>query len=163
MWLRRLFFRWQFPAAVVLPLWLLVGWGVFQEGGWAFLWVLFIAIPSVFLGEIALTLLVRARGTVRVERAVSWWDVAGFTAWHVLIIATGFYNPVWFAPTLLAATAVGLGLFGLSLTQLWRETRVSSVLLRTPNGIGYIPPTRETRRPAAPADVIVLEERDGRA
>ena len=43
MWLRRAFFRWFLPAAFLLPLWLLVGWGVFQ-GGRAILWVLFIAI-----------------------------------------------------------------------------------------------------------------------
>ena len=30
MWLRQAFFRWLIPAAFLLPLWLLVGWGVFQ-------------------------------------------------------------------------------------------------------------------------------------
>ncbi len=39
MWLRRAFFGWLIPAAFVLPLWLLVGWGVFDAGGWGLLWV----------------------------------------------------------------------------------------------------------------------------
>ena len=65
MWLRRAFYGWLIPAAFILPLWLLVGWGVFNAGGWAFLWVLFLAIPGVFLWQLLLTLLVRARGTVQ--------------------------------------------------------------------------------------------------
>ena len=48
MWLRRAFFGWLIPAAFVLPLWLLIGWAVFNAGGWAFLWVLFLAIPGVW-------------------------------------------------------------------------------------------------------------------
>src|SRR5690349_9998248 len=49
MWLRRAFYGWLFPAAFLLPLWLLIGWAVFNAGGWAFLWVLFLAIPAVFI------------------------------------------------------------------------------------------------------------------
>ena len=72
---RRLFYRWLWLAVLVLPLWLLVGWGVFQAGGWAFLWVLFIAIPSVFIGQLVLAGMVRARPSVAADRAVSWTDV----------------------------------------------------------------------------------------
>ncbi len=115
MWVRRAFYAWLVPAAFLLPLWLLVGWGVFNAGGWAFLWVLFIAIPSVFIGQLVLTLLVRARGTVRAERAVSWWDVLGFTVWHGLTIALGFFNAAWWAPVMVLTIAVGIGLFWLEL------------------------------------------------
>ena len=159
MWLRRLYYRWLFPAAVILPVWLLVGWGIFQAGGWAFLWVLFIAIPSVFLGQIVLTLLVRARTTVRIDRAVSWWDVAGFTVWHGLIIATGFYSQSWFAAALVTAMFAAVGLFWLVLSQLWRETRASSILLRATDGMGFIPPTQPRAPRTTEADVVVLEER----
>ena len=76
MWLRRGFFGWLIPAAFVLPLWLFVGWIASGAGGWAFLWVV-LAIPGVFLWQLLLSLLVRARGTVRAHPAVSWWDVAG--------------------------------------------------------------------------------------
>ena len=105
MWLRRAFYGWLIPAAFLLPLWLLIGWGVFNAGGWAFLWVLFLAIPGVFLWQLLLTLLVRARGTVRLHRAVSWWDVLGFAVWHLLVISLGFFDPAWWAAVLVVAIA----------------------------------------------------------
>jgi len=123
MWLRRAFFRWLFPAAAVLPLWLLIGWGVFQADGWAFLWVLFIAVPSVLIGQLVLTLLVRARPSVRTMRAVSWWDAVGFTLWHALIVAVGCFPEAWFGWALAGAIVVALALFWSSLAQLWQEAR----------------------------------------
>ena len=38
MWLRRAFYQWLLPAALVLPLWLLIGWIAFSASGWALLW-----------------------------------------------------------------------------------------------------------------------------
>ena len=159
MWLRRAYFHWLVPAAFVLPVWLLVGWGVFNAGGWAFLWVLFLAIPGMFIWQLILTLLVRARGTARVERAVSWWDVLGFTVWHALVISLGFFNPVWWAPVLVVTLLAGVGMFWLELWQLWREAKPSRILLRTSEGVGYIPPTRE-RETQAERDVFVITERN---
>lgn len=156
MWLRRLFFLWLFPAAVILPVWLLVGWGVFQSNGWGFLWTLLIAIPSVAIGQTVLALLVRARGSVRADRAVSWWDVLVFGVWHALIIATGFYHPRWFLLTLLLAIVAAVAVLWSSLRQLWGETRGSLVIYRGGDGTGFIPPTR---RPRADPEVVVLEER----
>lgn len=121
MWLRRAFFRWMFPAIVVLPLWLLLGWGVFQAGGWAFFWVLFIAIPSVGIAQLVLTLLVRARPSVMESRMVSWWDVIGFGVWHLLTVLVGFFSENWFSITLVGAIMGGLGLFCLTLWQLRNE------------------------------------------
>ena len=158
MWLRRAYFYWLVPAAFVLPVWLLVGWGVFNAGGWAFLWVLFLAIPGMFIWQLVLTLLVRARGTVRAERAVSWWDVLGFTVWHLLVISLGFFNPAWWAPVLVVALLVGVGMFWLELWQLWREAKPSRLLLRTTDCIAYIPPTARPET-AEPQDVIVITER----
>ncbi len=123
MWLRRAFYTWLLPAALVLPLWLLIGWGVFQAGGWAFLWVLFIAIPSVLVGQIVFSLLVRARPSARHQRAVSWWDLAGFGLWHALTIALGFYPEGAFGWLLTAAIVVGLAMVWLLLWQLWAEAR----------------------------------------
>ncbi|SDH16695.1 hypothetical protein SAMN04489810_2285 [Microbacterium pygmaeum] len=160
--MRRAFFVWLIPAAFLLPLWLLVGWGVFNAGGWAFLWVLLIAIPSVFIGQLVLTLLVRARGTVRAERAVSWWDVLGFSVWHLLTISLGFFNQAWWAPAMVVTVIVGLALFWLELWQLWREARPSALLLRTTQGLGYIPAPAEGPAPEAAQserDVIVITER----
>lgn len=131
MFLRRGFFAWLFPAALVLPVWLLIGWGVFTGGGLAFLWVLFIACPSVLLGQVLIAMLIRARGTVRAARAVSWWDVLGLTVWHGLTIAVGFYNDAWFAPVLVGAIIAGFGLIALSLRQLWAEAKPVAVRYTT--------------------------------
>ncbi|GAB6858117.1 MFS transporter permease [Microbacterium xylanilyticum] len=121
MWIRRAFFSWLFPAALVLPLWLFIGWGVFQAGGWAFLWVLFVALPSVLVGEVVLAFLVRARPTVREQRAVSWRDVIGFTLWHALTVALGFFPKDAFGWILAATIVAFLGLFWSTLWQLFRD------------------------------------------
>lgn len=123
MWIRRAFFHWLLPAAAVLPLWLLVGWGIFNAGAWSFVWVLFIAVPSVLIGQLVLALLVRARPTVRASRAVSWWDVLGFSVWHAATIAVGFFPERVFVPLLLLAVVTAVGLFWLSLWQLWNDAR----------------------------------------
>lgn len=149
------------PAAFVLPLWLLVGWAVAGAGGWAFLWVLFIAIPGVFLWQLLLTLLVRARGTVRAHRAVSWWDVAGFSLWHVLVIALGFFNESWWWPTLVVAVVAGLSMFWLALWELWSEAKPSRLVLHTADGQAYIPAAEE-RPQAAEQPVIILSENQRR-
>lgn len=159
MWLRRAFYGWLIPAAFLLPLWLLVGWAVFDAGGWAFVWVLFIAIPSVFLGQLVLTLLVRARGTVRAQRAVSWSDVGGFALWHVLTIALGFFNPAWWLPVFILTIVVAIGLFWLELWQLWREARPSGMVLHATDGMAYIPPPAPRVTTESVDDVIVITEK----
>lgn len=146
MWLRQAFFRWLLPSAFVLPLWLLVGWGVFQ-GGWAILWVLLIAMPSVFIGQLLLTLLTRSRPSVRAERAVSWWDVAGFALWHGLTIAVGFFIDGAFGWLLAAAIVVGIALVWLQLWQLWNEARGSGRASERPSHGPRSPP--RTSRPCA--------------
>jgi len=145
--LRRGFFFWLLPSAVILPLWLIIGWIVSDAGGWALAWVLVVAIPSVLIGQLVLTLLIRSRGTVRHTRAVSWWDVGGVGLWHVLTIAVGFFSEAWFWPLLIAATVVFLAVFWLSLRQLFQETRPSVILRR------YTAPARTPER------VVVVEEK----
>lgn len=175
MFLRRGLFVWLFPAALVLPVWLLIGWGVFTRGGLAFLWVLFVACPSVFLGQILIALLIRARGTVRAARAVSWWDVLGLTVWHGLTIAVGFYADAWFAPVLVGAIIAGFALIWSSMRQLSAETRPIALRYTTlrPDDSGTwgrtggsVPPRQAAQGAAtgsAPAagDVFVIEESDG--
>lgn len=151
MWLRRAFFHWLLPAAVVLPLWLLIGWIVSDAGGWALIWVLIIAMPAVLVGQLILTLLVRARGTVRQARALSWPDVGGFALWHALTIAVGLFSETWFWPLLTAAIAVFLGLVWLTVRRLLAEEGPSAVLRR------YTAPA-DGGGPSAPP-VVVIEER----
>jgi hypothetical protein len=161
MWVRRAFFNWLLPAAFALPLWLFIGWGVFNAGGWAFLWVLFIAVPSVFLGQLALTLIIRSRPSVRAARAVSWGDALGIGAWHVLTIALGFYVSSWWAPVMVLTVILGITLLWWQSRRLWREVSPGAVLLQAQNGAAYIPATHEERRTRPGAelhDVIVVEE-----
>lgn len=164
MWIRRALFSWLFPAALVLPLWLLIGWGVFQSGGWAFLWVLFIAMPSVLIGEVLIALLVRARGTVRASRAVSWQDVAGIVLWHGLTIAVGFF-PGAFGWILAGATAAFLVLFWSTLWQLWRESAAGLQRAMDPDlhsagmaGPAMDPGVRSQPSAGAHGPVIVITE-----
>jgi hypothetical protein len=159
MWLRRAFFGWLIPSAFLLPLWLLVGWAVFNAGGWAFLWVLFLAIPGVFLWQLLLTLLVRARGTVRAHRAVSWWDVLGFTVWQGLVISLGFFAESWWAPMMVLAIVAGIALFWLELWQLWSEARPSRFVLHTSEGMAYIPSQADEPQTTAPREAIVVTEK----
>lgn len=155
MWLRHAIYRWLLPAAFLLPLWLLIGWGVFQAGGWAFLWVLFIAIPSVLIGQVVFTLLVRARPSARYSQAVSWWDVAGFGVWHALTIALGFYPP-WFGLILAAAVAVAVAMVWLLLWQLWAEAKGPGSVHRA-DWIVINETSAEDRMPHEPG-VVVIEE-----
>lgn len=158
MWLRRAYYGWLIPAAFLLPLWLLIGWGVSDAGGWAFLWVLFVAVPSVFVGQLGLTLLVRARTTARARRAVSWWDVAGFTLWHSLTIALGFFVESWWMPVFILTVCVGLALFWLEIWQLWRQAEVTRVLLSAATGVDSLAP-KSYRQTSSP-DVFVITERE---
>jgi hypothetical protein len=156
MWVRQAFFRWLIPAAFVLPLWLFVGWIVFGANPWALLWVI-VSAPVVLIGQLILTLLVRARGTVRADRAVSWLDLGLLGAWHVLIVALGIFDSRWWWPLLALTVGVGVAALWGSLSQLWREARGGLTVLRTSEGIGYIPPTTP-RAAASDPDVIVITE-----
>ncbi|MGC0370612.1 MFS transporter permease [Microbacterium sp. SLBN-111] len=156
--LRRIFLRWLFPAAFVLPLWLFVGWIVFSGGsGWALLW-LFIAAPAVFVTQIITAFLVRARGSVRAERSASWRDVIAIAAWQVVVVALGFYDSRTFFPLLVLSVVGAFVLLWSSLAQLWNEARGGVTLLRAADGTGYIPPTREQPRPRVEGEVIVITE-----
>ncbi|GAA3647500.1 MFS transporter permease [Microbacterium marinilacus] len=160
MTLRRAFLRWLWFAAAVLPLWLLIGWGVFNASGWTFLWVLFIALPSVAVTQLVLTLLARARPSVRRTGAVSWLDVAGFGVWHVLTIAVGFYSEAWFGLTLTLAIAAAIGVLWLQLWQLWRESAPARLLRdATDDARRTLGDDPFASRPRGAAPVIVVEER----
>lgn len=160
MWLRRVFYWWLLPAAFVLPLWLFIGWAVAGGGAWRFLWVLFIALPSVLLGQLALALLVRARGTVRAKRPVSWGDVLGFTVWHGLTVALGFFaSPAW-VPLMIATIIAGLGLFWFVLWELISQSRPVR-LLRAAETSGSESPAAPGPAPRVRSDdpdVFVISE-----
>ncbi|AUG29664.1 MULTISPECIES: MFS transporter permease [Microbacterium] len=158
MWLRQRFFRWLVPAAFVLPLWLVVGWIVFGASPWALLWVL-LSAPIVFVWQLILALLVRARGTVRAERAVSWRDAGVIGAWHVLVVALGVFDGRWWWPVFAVTVALGVAAMWSSLSQLWREAGPRVSILRTPSGMGYVAPARDDApRASEPEEIIVIRE-----
>lgn len=158
MWLREAFFRWLLPAAFVLPVWLFVGWVIFGTSGWSLVWVLLMAAPAVFAGQLVLTLLTRSRPSVRAERALSWWDVAGFTVWHVLTISVGLFLDGAFGWLLTAAIVAAIALFWLQLWQLWNEARGSGLRIRETVAWRTMRQGDDTTSRSEP-DIVVIEER----
>lgn len=158
MWLRQAFFRWLIPAAFLLPLWLLIGWIVFGANPWALLWVI-ISAPIVLVWQVILTLFIRARGTVRAGRAVSWTDLGVVGAWHVLVIALGVFDGRWWWPVFALTIAVGIAAMWTSLSQLWREAKPAPVLLRTPDGVGYVPVPRPEAPRVVDEEIVIIREK----
>ena len=120
MLLRRAVFVAMFPAAVILPLWILVTRGIVADGiGWAFIAYLF-ACPILFVLLAAIAGIVTARKSVRNARAVSWWDAVVLVVLWVALVASGI-----FALPLVAVAVVVLvvGMFWLAVWELITETR----------------------------------------
>ena len=107
---RRLFYYWQFIAVGVLPAWLLVGASVFGASGWMVLGSFFGGV-LLGIGLLVVALLVYARKDVRALRAVSWADVGMLTLWHALIVGLGFTASSAGLPVLVVI--VGLAAFWL--------------------------------------------------
>ncbi|NEN06686.1 hypothetical protein G3T36_12490 [Diaminobutyricibacter tongyongensis] len=120
--LRRAFYWWLFPSAVILPAWLLVGWAIFGGGGWTFLGLL-IACPVLFIAMLVIGGIVRARRSVRDAKAVSWYDVGLLAAWHLSIIAFGFFIAGVSGWIAVLGILLGLATFWVSLWELLVETR----------------------------------------
>ena len=119
--IRRVFRTWMVIAAVVLPIWPLIGWGIFGGGGWAFLGLL-ISMPILFVAMMGVAGLIWARPTVRKERAVSWPDVGVLALWQACVIGFGLFGP---ASNLFALVGVlaGLGAFWLVLWEFFTDAR----------------------------------------
>jgi len=119
--IRRTFFRWQFPAVLVLPLWLLIGSSIFGTGGWAVLGIFFGAV-LLGLGLLVVSLLLFARREVREERALSWIDVGVLGLWHALIIALGLASDAtgWLSVVVIL---VGVGAFWYAVWALYSAAR----------------------------------------
>ena len=158
--IRKAFSWWLFPAAVVLPVWLLIGWAAFSRGsGWTFFGLL-ILCPVLFVAMLVIAGLIVARGSVRRERAVSWYDVGLLAPWHASIIAFGFYPPgvtPWLA---VLGVLLFVATFWVVLWELVTETRAR--VQRTFDAYQraaqpQMPPA--TDEFADDAEVIVIEER----
>ncbi|WP_158863702.1 hypothetical protein [Leifsonia sp. AG29] len=158
--IRRAFYWWLFPAAIVLPAWLLIGWAAFSQGsGWSFLGLLILS-PLLFVTLLLVAGLLVARRSVRESRAVSWYDVGLLTAWHASIIAFGFFPPgvtPWLA---VLGIALFLAAFWVALWELVRETRVRvQATFAAYEQLARPRETAPTQEPIDEGEYIVIEER----
>ena len=119
--IRRAFRTRMVIAAVALPIWPLIGWGIFGGGGWQFLGLL-ISMPILFVAMMAVAGLIWARPTVRRERAVSWADVGVLTLWHASVIGFGLFG-TWSNAFAVLGVIVGLAAFWLVLWEFFTDAR----------------------------------------
>ncbi|TFC18986.1 MFS transporter [Cryobacterium algoritolerans] len=120
MFVRRLFYYWQFIAVLVLPAWLLVGASVFGASGWMVVGSFFGGV-LLGIGLLLVALLIYARKDVRTRRAVSWADVGALTLWHALIVALGFTARSGGLPVLIVV--VGLAAFWFVIWEFYSAAR----------------------------------------
>lgn len=162
--IRKAFYWWLFPSAVVLPAWLLVGWAAFNQGsGWSFLGLL-VLCPILFVAMLVVGGIVMARRRVREQRAVSWRDVGLLAAWHLSIIGFGFFVPGatgWFA---VLGILLFVATFWVTVWELLRETRERVQL--TFEAYQRAAQPRQVPNPAGASvddgEYIVIEERRDR-
>lgn len=143
MFVRRVFYYWQFIAVLVLPAWLLIGASVYGSGAWDVVGSFFTGVV-VAVSLLAVSLIFFARSEVRSTRLVSWADVGILTLWHGLIVAMGFTYGV--APGLAALVIlVGLGAFWFAIWELVaaarRSMRAMMLLVEETARGPMVPPT----------------------
>lgn len=165
MLIRRAFYRWQFIAAIALPVWLLLGYAIFGSSGWGVIGLMF-ATPIAFISLGVVALIVAARPDVRRLKAVDWADVAVLGVWHLLIIAAGFYGPTGITFAILAM----IGAIGAFWYAVWRllsdGARRMRATMEEYERIAYsgatpgagLPGDAGERRPADGGEVIVIRE-----
>lgn len=151
--LRRAFFAWQFAAAAVLPLWLLLGYAVWGSSIGGFFSIVLIA-PVVFVVELALAALFSARARIRRERALDLPAVAVLAAFQIGVVGVGLFGPLtaWFG--LLAAVAA-IGGFWLGATLLVRDLRAR--VEETMTAFGRPPQQPASRAPIDAGEYIVIK------
>ena len=120
MLLRRALFYWQFTAAVLLPIWVIVMRGLnVSSTGWDL--VVYIVLGGILsVAMFAVAAITTARKGVRTSRAVSNRDAIALGAWHVAIIAYGVIDSGWLATLIILLAVVA---FWNAVIQLFTETR----------------------------------------
>ncbi|GAA1443404.1 hypothetical protein [Leifsonia poae] len=160
MFIRKAFYWWLFPSAVVLPVWLLIGWAIFHPSGWAFV-ALLVICPILFIAQLAIGGIIAARRSVRESRAVSWYDVGLLTAWHASIVVFGCFIDGVSSWLPVVGILLGLATFWIVLWELVTETR-TRVQQTFEAYERAAQPQQVNRPPAASGDAveyIVIEER----
>ncbi|HWD62982.1 MAG TPA: MFS transporter [Humibacter sp.] len=148
----RALLRWQLIAIPVLPLWLLIGYGIFGGGAGGF-FLLFLGSAVLFAFQAVIAGLTRLRPRVRERRALGGWDAAALVVWHLALIGLGFFGATGVAFGV-ASVVLGLGVFWLTVWELTREwrNRVSGAVAEASAA------PRPTRRPGDDGDVIIVHE-----
>lgn len=118
---QRAFFVWQFVAALVLPVWLLIGYAIQGQGVGGLVGVALL-VPVVIVVEVALALLFSARVGIRRIRALDWPAVGVLAAFQAGVIGFGFFGPASAFFGVLAVLAALAG-FWLATTLLVNDTR----------------------------------------
>jgi hypothetical protein len=156
MWIRRSLFYWQFAAALVLPVWVLIGRGIFGSSlGWDFLLFAFLC-PVLGIAMIVIAGLTAARKAVRTSRAVSWLDAAVLVVWHGAIIAFGFIDTTAIAVLVVVAA---IAAFWIAVGQLVVETRnrVRSVMASFEEAARADRPAHHTTSPIDDPNVFLIQ------
>lgn len=97
----------------MLPLWILLGYGLFGgSSGWTVLGLV-IALPILAVCLVVVASIVAFRVTVRPTRTPAWGDVAALGAWHASLVVFGFFPP--------GAWAIGLLSVVLGLVAFWHS------------------------------------------
>jgi hypothetical protein len=159
--LRKAIYWWLFPSAVVLPVWLLIGWAAFHTGsGWSFLGLL-VLCPVLFIAMLVIGGILSSRPSVRAARAVSWYDVGLIAAWHLTIIAFGFFPAGASGWLAVLGILLFLGLFWVGLWELLTELRAR--VQQTFDAYEQAAQPRQMRQPPSGSidggEYIVVEER----
>lgn len=117
---RRILYLGQFFAAVMLPLWILIARGLFDDSAaWEFLVYLLICGLLALVMFLVATLTV-ARRSSRTARVVSVPDAVLLTVWYVALLAYSIWPwPVFAVPALVLT----VGAAWLAAWQLFTETR----------------------------------------
>lgn len=159
---RKALYWWLFPSAVVLPVWVLIGWAAFNQGsGWSFLGLL-VLCPILFVALIAVGGIMMARKSVRDARAVSWLDTGLLAGWSASIIAFGFFPAGATGWLAVLGVLFFLAIFWLGLWELVSEARARvqvsyAAYQRVANP--QKPDRPQSARVEDDADVIIIEER----
>lgn len=154
---RRAAFVWQFAAAVVLPLWLLVGYAVWGAGLGGLLGITLLA-PLTVVGLLGFAGLLTARSAVRRARMLGSADAGVLALITAALVGVGFFGPAttWFGVLAVAAVLGGWWLAGWELV-----IDVRTRMRRTLAAFGLGPEAAEpSRTPIDAGEYVVIKPSD---
>jgi hypothetical protein len=144
MWFRRAILKATIPAAIVLPLWILVMQGIVAGPSAGTYLALVIVCPVLFVAMIVIAVLLRVRKSTRTSGALTWRDATVAVVFWLALVASGLFS----FPALAVLDVVLLvGVFWLSAWELLDESRTRlktfvDAMTVVPSQSSYIPPSR---------------------